>query len=321
MGERHWVKRFAAASQPGAYLRVLEEGTAGSGDRIEVLSRPADSVTVSEAMRAYYGDAELMRRLVAAPGLDPQWQETAASVLRRAQPRESAVRAGDRLIVPESSPPGSPVPADGALPPRAPPPSLVTARSGSTCMCRSASALWLLRLQHLHRRRAGARGLAGHLPGAGCRGDPAGPPGTGHRGRPGGHRVLRRRYPDSAPGPAARRDPAGHRGRIRPRARRRGHRRGQPGERGPRVPGRTARGRVHPDLPRHAERGAARARRAGPGARARTAAAAPSGPARRASSTSTWISSTARPGRPTRTGGSRWRRPWRPGRTTSPPTP
>ncbi|HEX9352679.1 MAG TPA: MOSC domain-containing protein [Streptosporangiaceae bacterium] len=91
MGERHWVKRFAAAARPGAYLRVLEEGEAGSGDRIEVLSRPAESVTVSEAMRAYYGDAELMRRLVAAPGLDPQWKETAASVLARAVPQEPAV--------------------------------------------------------------------------------------------------------------------------------------------------------------------------------------------------------------------------------------
>ena len=94
MGERHWVKRFAAAARPGAYLRVLEEGAAGPGDGIEVLSRPEQSVTVSEAMRAYYGDAELMRRLAAVPGLDPQWQEAAASVLRRAQPRGPAARRG-----------------------------------------------------------------------------------------------------------------------------------------------------------------------------------------------------------------------------------
>ena len=121
MGERHWVKRFAAAARPGAYLRVLEEGEAGSGDRIEVLSRPAESVTVSEAMRAYYGDAELMRRLVAAPGLDPQWKETAASVLARAVPAGTSgpARTGGRLTVPGVLPPGTPVPADGALPPGA----------------------------------------------------------------------------------------------------------------------------------------------------------------------------------------------------------
>jgi MOSC domain-containing protein YiiM len=90
MGERHWVKRFAAADRPGAYLRVLEEGVAGQGDPIEVLSRPPDSVTVAEALRAYYGDADLMRRLLAAPGLDPQWEEAAVSVLGRSVPHEPA---------------------------------------------------------------------------------------------------------------------------------------------------------------------------------------------------------------------------------------
>ena len=92
MGERGWVKRFAAAGRPGAYLRVLEEGVAGAGDPIEVLSRPPDSVTVAGAMRAYYGDADLMRRLLDAPGLDPEWHEMAASVLGRAA-RADAARA------------------------------------------------------------------------------------------------------------------------------------------------------------------------------------------------------------------------------------
>ena len=35
------------------------------------------------ALRAYYGDADLMRRLLDAPGLDPQWAEAAVSVLGR----------------------------------------------------------------------------------------------------------------------------------------------------------------------------------------------------------------------------------------------
>jgi MOSC domain-containing protein YiiM len=93
MDERHWVKRFARAGRPGAYLRVLEEGVAGTGDPIEVLSRPPAgvTVTVAEAMRAYYGDADLMRRLVGAPGLDPQWEETAVSVLGRPVRREASV--------------------------------------------------------------------------------------------------------------------------------------------------------------------------------------------------------------------------------------
>lgn len=88
MAERHWVKRFAAAGRPGAYLRVLEEGVAGPGDPVEVLSRPPDGVTVAGALRAYYGDADLMRRLLRAPGLDPKWEDAAVSVLGRSVPRE-----------------------------------------------------------------------------------------------------------------------------------------------------------------------------------------------------------------------------------------
>ena len=33
-------KRFAAAGRPGAYLRVLEEGTVTPGDAVTVLDRP-----------------------------------------------------------------------------------------------------------------------------------------------------------------------------------------------------------------------------------------------------------------------------------------
>jgi MOSC domain-containing protein YiiM len=79
--QRGWVKRFAAAGRPGAYLKVLTEGTAGPGDPVEVLDRPTASVTVAEAMRAYYGDVDLMRRLVAVQDRDPKWDDVAADVL------------------------------------------------------------------------------------------------------------------------------------------------------------------------------------------------------------------------------------------------
>jgi MOSC domain-containing protein YiiM len=91
MDERHWVKRFAAAGRPGAYLRVLTEGVACPGDRIDVVSRPAESVTVAEAMRAYYGDAGLLRRLLAVPGHDPTWDDLASpGPSRRAARRNAA---------------------------------------------------------------------------------------------------------------------------------------------------------------------------------------------------------------------------------------
>jgi MOSC domain-containing protein YiiM len=84
MDERHWVKRFAGARRPGAYLRVLREGAVGAGDRLEVVSRPAERVTIAESMTAYYGDAALMRRLLRVEGRGLDWDNIAPGVLGRA---------------------------------------------------------------------------------------------------------------------------------------------------------------------------------------------------------------------------------------------
>jgi len=82
--EPHWVKRFADARRPGAYLRVLHEGVVGAGDPVEVMSRPCERVTIAESMTAYYGDAELMSRLLRVEGRGLAWDEIAPCVLQRA---------------------------------------------------------------------------------------------------------------------------------------------------------------------------------------------------------------------------------------------
>jgi MOSC domain-containing protein YiiM len=83
LDEAHWVKRFAAAGRPGAYLRVLAEGTVAAGDDITVLSRPECAVTVAESMQAFYGDRELMRRLLQVEGRGYKWDEIGTDVLNR----------------------------------------------------------------------------------------------------------------------------------------------------------------------------------------------------------------------------------------------
>ena len=85
MDEPHWVKRFAAAGRPGAYLRVLADGAVCAGDQAEVLARPAERVTVAESMRAYYGDQDLMRRLLLVSGRGAKWDEIGQQVLGRAR--------------------------------------------------------------------------------------------------------------------------------------------------------------------------------------------------------------------------------------------
>jgi len=83
LDERQWVKRFADARRPGAYLRVLTEGRVGPGDPVAILSQPAERVTIGESMAAYYGDTELMRRLLTVEGRSSKWDEIALSVLGR----------------------------------------------------------------------------------------------------------------------------------------------------------------------------------------------------------------------------------------------
>lgn len=83
LDEPHWVKRFAAAGRPGAYLRVLSEGSLQAGDDLTVLSRPDHRVTVAESMRAYYGDQEIMSKLLQVAGRGAKWDAIAADVLSR----------------------------------------------------------------------------------------------------------------------------------------------------------------------------------------------------------------------------------------------
>ncbi len=81
LDEPHWVKRFAAAGRPGAYLRVLMPGVVQAGDDLTVLSSPSQVVTVAEALRAFYGDRGIMRRLLTVEGRGLKWDEIAPDIL------------------------------------------------------------------------------------------------------------------------------------------------------------------------------------------------------------------------------------------------
>jgi len=81
LGEPHWVKRFAAAGRPGAYLRVLTPGAVQAGDELTVIGTPSQTVTVAESMRAFYGDRDIMDRLLTVDGRGSKWDEIAADVI------------------------------------------------------------------------------------------------------------------------------------------------------------------------------------------------------------------------------------------------
>jgi MOSC domain-containing protein YiiM len=92
LAETGWVRRFAAAGRPGAYLRVLRPGTVGADGEAKVLSRPERSVTVAAVMQAYYEqDAEVIGRMLAVPGHNRQWDGMAPELVALTPP--AAARA------------------------------------------------------------------------------------------------------------------------------------------------------------------------------------------------------------------------------------
>jgi MOSC domain-containing protein YiiM len=69
IGEPGFVRRFAQASRPGAYLRILQEGDIGAADRIEVAHRPDHGITCRMVSDAILRDPTLLPVVVQAPEL------------------------------------------------------------------------------------------------------------------------------------------------------------------------------------------------------------------------------------------------------------
>src|SRR4029434_3232777 len=55
-GDQRFVRRFAGAGRPGAYLRILAEGELAAGDPVEVVHRPGHGLTIAEFSRIYHRD-------------------------------------------------------------------------------------------------------------------------------------------------------------------------------------------------------------------------------------------------------------------------
>jgi MOSC domain-containing protein YiiM len=86
MDEPRWVKRFTEHGAPGAYLRVVAEGTVGAGDTVTVLDRPDHGVTIGDVFRLRDTGADRLRRLL-------EQQRDLAADLDRAVRRDLTARA------------------------------------------------------------------------------------------------------------------------------------------------------------------------------------------------------------------------------------
>ena len=81
MGDPTFLKRFAQASRPGAYLRIVEEGELGAGDAIAVdlAALPDHGVSMRLLSDALLLDSGLIPQALAAPQLLPELRDWLAS--------------------------------------------------------------------------------------------------------------------------------------------------------------------------------------------------------------------------------------------------
>lgn len=77
LGDATLVRRFARASRPGAYLRIIEPGELSAGDTIAVETEtlPRHGVTMRMVSDAILLDPRLIRQVLGAPGLLPSLRE------------------------------------------------------------------------------------------------------------------------------------------------------------------------------------------------------------------------------------------------------
>ena len=84
MGDPMFIKRFAHARRPGAYLRIIEEGELGAGDEVEIVQRPDHDVTLALFVEAYEHDRTLLPRLLeAGDALPDAWRDWVEELLER----------------------------------------------------------------------------------------------------------------------------------------------------------------------------------------------------------------------------------------------
>jgi MOSC domain-containing protein YiiM len=84
MDDSRFPRRFAAAERPGAYLRIVREGSVGAGDGVSVIYRPQHGLTAALVSRAYHADRSLVPRLLDVPELSASWRDWAQKILEYA---------------------------------------------------------------------------------------------------------------------------------------------------------------------------------------------------------------------------------------------
>lgn len=77
MEDPHFVRRFAQALRPGAYLALDAEGDIAAGDTIEVVSRPDHRLSVAAMAKIFLFERGRAAEMLQAPELPEEWRRWA----------------------------------------------------------------------------------------------------------------------------------------------------------------------------------------------------------------------------------------------------
>ena len=69
------IKDFTQAARPGAYLRIIQEGTAQAGDLIEVIFKPDHKISISDLFAAKSGERSKINEIKEVPQLSADFKE------------------------------------------------------------------------------------------------------------------------------------------------------------------------------------------------------------------------------------------------------
>jgi MOSC domain-containing protein YiiM len=74
------IKDFTQAGRPGAYLRIIQEGTAQAGDVIEVIYKPDHEVSIRDLFSAKSGERAKINQIKDVPQLSQGFKEWAEKI-------------------------------------------------------------------------------------------------------------------------------------------------------------------------------------------------------------------------------------------------
>ena len=92
MNDKTFPRKFTEALRPGAYLRLIVEGSVAAGDEIRVVERPAHALTIRDVFRIYTRDRDEVQRLLTVKQMSESWKRWAVDWLQKSkiQPTEAA---------------------------------------------------------------------------------------------------------------------------------------------------------------------------------------------------------------------------------------